>query len=69
MRIRYCPDCKKAGLKWDDANGKGYDGMTDRERYSSNIPVKEGLFNMRYCPRCHGWVHPNLSSNYDQHKR
>ncbi len=66
MRIRYCPKCNKAGLKWDDANGKGFDGLTDTERWAQN---KITNFHMRYCPRCTEWVEPTLSVNYDQHKR
>ncbi len=66
MRIRYCPKCRKAGLKWDDAQGKGYDGLTDNERCQRGTTTD---YSMRYCPRCEEWVRADISSNYDQHKR
>lgn len=66
MRIRFCPECGKAGLKWNDPEGKGYDGLTDAERYRSGAVTD---WSMRYCPRCKEWVKPDISGNYDQHKR
>lgn len=73
MRIRYCPKCDKAGLKWQDTTGKGYDGRTDNERYQAyqqglNVYASD-IMRMRYCPRCKEWVNPELSHNFDQHKR
>jgi hypothetical protein len=66
MRIRYCPKCGKAGLKWDDENGKGYDGLTDQERYERGATTD---FSMRYCPRCREWVKAEIGANIDQHKK
>lgn len=66
MRIRYCPKCGKAGLKWDDANGKGYDGLTDHERYQQGGVTD---YHMRYCPRCQEWVRADIGANLDQHKK
>lgn len=69
MRIRYCPKCGKAGVKIDDPDGRGYDGLTGDERYSkTKQPLRERGYEMRYCPRCREWVNPDLSRNYDQHK-
>lgn len=67
MRIRYCPKCGKAGLKWDDDNGKGNDGLTDHERYTSGDYSKHD-YSLRWCPRCKEWVKADISRNYDQHK-
>lgn len=71
MRIRYCPKCGKAGLKWDDMNGKGYDGLSTQERYEAYRDGKLVLerWGYRYCPRCKEWVKADIGANLDQHKR
>ena len=66
MRIRYCPKCRKAGLKWDDAKGKGFDGLTDPERLDRGGTTD---YSMRYCPRCQKWVKPDIGAKLDQHKK
>lgn len=66
MRIRFCPKCGKAGLRMEDSDGKGVDGLTASERYERRTTRD---FNMRYCPRCREWVKPNIGANVDQHKR
>jgi len=71
MRIRYCPKCNKAGLKWKDPEGKGFDRLTDKERYEayrSGKPPSLERWNMRYCPRCQEWVKANIGIDLDQHK-
>jgi ssDNA-binding Zn-finger/Zn-ribbon topoisomerase 1 len=70
MKIRYCPKCGKAGLKWADSNGKGDDGLTDYERYEqySRGELSKQNFSLRYCPRCKEWVNPDVGANIDQHK-
>lgn len=71
MRIRYCPVCGKAGLKWEDDNGKGNDGLTDHERYESYAKGEKPNhdYSLRYCPRCKKWVKADIGDNIDQHKK
>jgi hypothetical protein len=71
VRIRYCPKCNKAGLKWDDNDGKGNDGLTTSERYEKYMrkEIVTLNFHMRYCTRCKEWVNPDIGDNIDQHKR
>lgn len=70
MRIRYCPKCGRAGLKWNDDDGKGNDGLTDTQRYESHaFGERSNLdYSMRWCPRCREWVRANIGANIDQHK-
>jgi len=61
MDVAYCPDCKKAGLKHEDANSLGYDGLTSEQRYDkwNNGERLSFAFNFfRWCPRCQKWVKP-----------
>lgn len=71
MRIRYCPKCGKAGLKWEDNNGKGYDGLTETERYEKYTNGEGGGldWSKRWCRRCGEWVTADIGANLDQHKR
>ena len=72
MRIRYCPKCQKAGLKWEDSQGRCSDGLTPQEQYNEYVlgkPANLERYDWRYCPRCQEWVNPNLSANFDQHKK
>jgi len=70
MRIRYCPKCGKAGLKWEDPDRKGCDGLTDHERWAvKDYDYSKYNGNLRYCPRCKEWVIAAIGANIDQHKR
>jgi len=44
MRIAYCPNCGKAGLRWEDTEG--------------HYPWEIGMEGKRFCPRCNAWVVP-----------
>jgi len=70
MRIRYCPKCNRAGLKWRDPDGLDVNGMTEHEAYEAYrdgkpVPSKYGY---RYCPRCKEWVNADVGDRIDQHK-
>ena len=73
MRVRYCPKCGKAGLRYEDVSGKQANGLTQEETYNQVendlAKFKKTNWDLRYCPRCNEWVNPNLSRNFDQHKR
>lgn len=68
MRIRYCPNCKKAGLKLEDDNNRGCDGLTDYERYHSTVYIRRDEA-LRWCTRCKEWVKADVGSNLSQHKK
>lgn len=70
MRIRYCPKCTKAGLKWYDPEGKDHNGMTEKEGYEAYRDGKPvpSRFDIRYCPRCKEWINAFIGVNLDQHK-
>ncbi len=61
MEIDYCPQCGKAGLRYEK-EGLDYQGLTSRERYNH---WKEGVATAAYkckkwCPSCKGWVKPQI---------
>ena len=65
MRIDYCPKCHKAGLKYDDPDGRDIEGHTQLERYKlwqeahANNQTREHTYGLRkWCPRCKEWVKP-----------
>jgi hypothetical protein len=62
MRIDYCPNCKKAGLKHQDPQGRDNMGLTSKESYEKFLRHEkltgEGS-GRKWCPRCLGWVIPN----------
>ena len=62
MRIDYCPNCDKAGLRERDTNGIDDRGMTSEESYQrwlrrENL-IPEGYIRRKWCPRCSIWVEP-----------
>ena len=46
MRISYCPQCNKAGLRYEDPEGH------------CHLWVELEYRGKRYCPRCKVWVKP-----------
>lgn len=47
MRIDYCPNCNKAGLKY----------RNDKDDYMNLIP-NHYANRKKWCPRCKVWVEP-----------
>ena len=67
MRIDYCPNCHKAGLKYDNPEGKDIEGHTQPERYKLwqeycdkvGKYVQHSTYGLKkWCPRCKVWVKP-----------
>ena len=62
MRIDYCPDCNKAGLRECDTEGRNDLGRTRQESYEifsrGERLTPEGYIHRKWCPRCSIWVEP-----------
>ncbi len=60
MRINYCPDCDKAGLRDRDTDRKDDLGLTSQESYDKlqrgEKYIPDGYVRRRWCPRCLKWV-------------
>jgi hypothetical protein len=59
MRIDYCPICGKAGLRYENTEGKDANGLTRQELwaiYPNPLPIPHG--SQKYCPRCNRWIEP-----------
>lgn len=57
MIISYCPICHKAGLRWDDPNGKDQHGRNSATRFNDYYAKSINLpRNKKWCPRCKKWV-------------
>lgn len=58
MRIDHCPKCRKAGLRWKDAQGKLASGLTPQEEYAHLPAFRLSNATEKWCPRCKEWVKP-----------
>jgi hypothetical protein len=59
MRINYCPECKKAGLKYERYPRSLYSNppvIPTQEQKAEN--EQHHLINEKWCPRCAKWVKP-----------
>lgn len=65
MRIDYCPECHKAGLRYANPEGRDCNGKTQQDRYNDwykSGANKNEIFSShgpkKWCPRCKKWVGP-----------
>ena len=58
MIISYCYLCHKAGLRWDNPDGKDEYGQTGKERWKNYCQTGDlsRPRTKKWCPRCKQWV-------------